>query len=322
MKPMLSLSIYTTNTGRPRVRMNLKKLLKMPCDPFATTISAGIILSPVLDGVEILFADRPEMEGLNLIDMQDTQGKFVIRDMIEIINQSGEGFYRYNWTKPNRAGTDFPKIAFIKHFKPFDWLIGTGEYLDDVVNDIQQEVLARIENITFDNDGYIFAGQWDGLSLSGPAKGRNMIDITDVNGVQIVRELIKVAKSGGGYVSYVMPKLNSDVTFNKLSYTMKIPGWGWYVGAGVNVEKIETIINQKKAALQKRIKNHSFKIIAILAAVLFLILLTAKFISNRMKKSFDLFSAFSQMRRPHRQKSTLKNCLLWSLNPWLSRQTE
>ena len=270
----------------------LKKVIKDALRPIRYNNQSGYYFITRLDGVEILFADRPELEGRNLIDMQNSEGKFVIRDMIEIIKKSGEGFYSYTWTKPNEIGKDFPKIAYIKHFEHFDWLIGTGEYLDDVVNDIQQEVLARIENITFDNDGYIFAGQWDGLSLSGPAKGRNMIDITDVNGVQIVRELIKVAKSGGGYVSYVMPKLNSDVTFNKLSYTMKIPGWGWYVGAGVNVEKIETIINQKKAALQKRIKNHFFKIIAILAAVLFLILLTAKFISNRMKKSFDLFSAF------------------------------
>ena len=270
----------------------LKKIIKDALRPIRYNNQRGYYFITRLDGVEILFADRPEMEGLNLIDMQDTQGKFVIRDMIEIINESGEGFYRYNWTKPNRSGTDFPKIAFIKHFKPFDWLIGTGEYLDDVVNDIQQEVLARIENITFGDDGYIFAGRWDGLSLSGPAKGRNMIDITDVNGVKIVRELINAAKSGGGYVSYVMPKLNSNVTFNKLSYTMKIPGWGWYVGAGVNVENIETIINQKKAALQDRVKNHYLNIIAILATVLFLILLTAKFISNRMKKSFDLFSAF------------------------------
>ena len=134
--------------------------------------------------------------------------------------------------------------------------IGTGEYLDDVVNDIQQEVLARIENITFGDDGYIFAGRWDGLSLSGPAKSRNMIDITDVNGVKIVQELIKAAKSGGGYVSYVIPKLNSKVTFNKLSYTTQIPEWGWYVGAGVNIEKIDAIINQKREALQERVKNH------------------------------------------------------------------
>jgi PAS domain S-box-containing protein len=270
----------------------LKKIIKDALRPIRYNKQRGYYFITRLDGVEILFADRPEMEGLNLIDMQDTQGKFVIQDMIEIINESGEGFYRYTWTKPNKAGKDFPKIAFIKHFEPFDWLIGTGEYLDDVVNDIQQEVLARIENITFGDDGYIFAGRWDGLSLSGPAKGRNMIDITDVNGVKIVRELIKAAKSGGGNVSYVMPKLNSDVTFSKLSYTMKIPGWGWYVGAGVNVEKIETIIDQKKVALQNRVKNHFLKIIAILATVLFLILLTAKFISNRIKKSFDLFSAF------------------------------
>jgi signal transduction histidine kinase len=275
----------------------LKKIIKDALRPIRYNNQRGYYFITRLDGVEILFADRPEMEGLNLIDMQDTQGKFVIRDMIEIINESGEGFYRYTWTNPNKVGKDFPKIAFIKHFEPFNWLIGTGEYLDDVVNDIQQEVLARIENITFGDNGYIFAGQWDGLSLVAPAKGKNMIDITDVNGVKIVRELIKAAKSGGGYVSYVMPKLNSSVTFNKLSYTMKIPGWGWYVGAGVNIAKIETIINQKRTALQERVKNHFFKIIAILATVLFLVLLSAKFISNR------------------------KNCLLWNLNPWHDRQT-
>ena len=199
----------------------LKKIIKDALRPIRYNNQRGYYFITRLDGVEILFADRPEMEGLNLIDMKDTHGKFVIRDMIEVINESGEGFYRYTWTKPNEAGKDFPKIAFIKHFEQFNWLIGTGEYLDDVINDIQQEVLARIENITFGDDGYIFAGRWDGLSLSGPAKGRNMIDITDMNGVKIVRELIKAAKSGGGYVSYVMPQFNSNATFNKLSYTMK-----------------------------------------------------------------------------------------------------
>ena len=69
-----------------------------------------------LDGVEILFADRPEMEGRNLMDMQDTQGKFVIREMIDIVRKSGEGFYRYTWTKPQRIGKNFPKIAYHKIF--------------------------------------------------------------------------------------------------------------------------------------------------------------------------------------------------------------
>jgi len=270
----------------------LKKIITDALRPIRYNNQRGYFFITRLDGVEILFADHPEMEGKNLIDLQDSQGKFVIRDMIAIIRQSGEGFYRYTWTKPNVTGKDFPKIAFIKHFKPFDWLIGTGEYLDDVVNDIQQEVLARIENISFGEDGYIFAVQWNGLSLVAPQKGKNMIDVSDANGVKIVRELIKTAKSEGGYVSYVMPKFDRDTTYNKLSYTKAIPDWQWYVGAGVNMDKIETVIDQKRAALRERVNNDILKIISILFAILLFVLIIVKLISNRNKKNFTQFGAF------------------------------
>ena len=168
----------------------------------------------------------------------------------------------------------------------------SAQYTDDLINQIKGEVLARIETIHFGDEGYIFAGRWDGLSLSGPAKGRDMIDVTDARGVKIVQELIKAAKSGGGYVSYVMPKFESDITFEKLSYTMAIPEWQWYVGAGVNMDKIETVLEQKRAALQKRINNHFLRIVSILVAVFLFILIAAKFVSNRTKKSFDSFAAF------------------------------
>ena len=271
---------------------DLKKIIKDALRPIRYNNQRGYYFITRLDGVEILFADRPEMEGKNLIDMQDTQGKFVIRDMIALTRQSGEGFYRYAWTKPHQTGKDFPKIAFIKHFEPFDWLIGTGEYLDDVVADIQKEVLARIENISFGEDGYIFAVQWDGLSLVEPQKGKNMIDLVDANGVEIVRELIQAAKSGGGYVSYVMPKFDRDTTYNKLSYTEPIVGWQWLVGAGVNMDRIETVIDQKRAALQKRVTSDIFKIISILLAILLFVLLIVKLVSNRNRKNFNLFTAF------------------------------
>jgi PAS domain S-box-containing protein len=70
------------------------------------------------------------------------------------------------------------------------------------------------------------------------------------------------------------------------------PEWRWYVGAGVNVDKIETVIHQKRAVLQKRVENHFLKIVSILAAILLFILLAAKFVSNRTRKSFDLFAEF------------------------------
>jgi PAS domain S-box-containing protein len=287
----IALNLYDQNRAT-RTPEELKELIKQALRPIRYNNQRGYYFITRLDGVEVLFADRPEMEGLNLIDMQDTRGRYVIRDMIDIIRQSGEGYYRYTWSRPNETGRDYPKIAYIKHFEPFDWLIGTGEYLNDVVNDIQQEVLARIENIQFGNDGYIFAGQWDGLSLVAPAKGKNMIDVTDVNGVKIVQELIKTARSGGGYVSYVMPKLEKDITYKKLSYTTGIPEWEWYVGAGTNVEEIETLISQKRAALQKRVRSDIYQILSILFAILLFVLLIVKLVSNRNKKNFKLFTTF------------------------------
>jgi PAS domain-containing protein len=89
-----------------------------------------------------------------------------------------------------------------------------------------------------------------------------------------------------------MPKFNSNVTYNKLSYTTGIPEWQWYVGAGVNVDKIETLIQQKRDALQSRISSSLFKIIIILSAIVLFILIIAKLVTGRINRSFNQFAAF------------------------------
>jgi CheY-like chemotaxis protein len=45
--------------------------------------------------------------------------------MISLVKQRGEGFFRYDWTKPGISEGTFPKIAFVKLFKPYQWIIGT-----------------------------------------------------------------------------------------------------------------------------------------------------------------------------------------------------
>ena len=172
-----------------------------------------------------------------MLDLKGGQGEYVVRDMIDLVSEKGEGFYTYHWTKPGATGDTHPKIAFVKLFEPFDWFIGTGEYFEDVTADIQNEVLARIERITIGTDGYVFAGTWQGMSLSGPRKGENMIDITDAKGTAIVHELITLAKEGGGYLSYQMPQFKGQVPSLKISYVVGIPEWEWYIGSGINMTR-------------------------------------------------------------------------------------
>ena len=148
----IALNIYEQNKKR-RSRKEIEKMVRDALRPIRFNNGTGYYFATRLNGVEELFADRPELEGKDLLDMQDTNGKFVIKGMIALVKEKGEGFYQYTWTKPNVKGKDFPKIAFIKYFAPFDWLIGTGEYLDDIEKGIQKEVLQRLSVIRFGKDG-------------------------------------------------------------------------------------------------------------------------------------------------------------------------
>ncbi len=254
----------------------------------------GYYFATSLKGIEQLFTDRPELEGKNLINMQDSQGAFVIQDMIKIVQNKGEDFYSYRWTKPDEEGKKFRKISFIKLFEPFDWFIGTGEYLDDMEKAIQQEVLARISEIKFGRDGYVFAGQWNGLSLSGPSRGENMYDIVDSNGVKIVQDLISMAKGDGGFVSYVMPKLEGKKPEPKLSYSEGVQEWQWYVGAGMYIDDIEKgVVGAREKAFQI-VKHQVVQIIFFLVVLLSVSALISFKTMQKSKKAFNALFEFFQ----------------------------
>jgi len=54
----------------------------------------------------------------------------------EVCEKSGEGFVRYVWPKPKEGGgatTEvYPKISYVRLYKPWGWIVGTGLYVDDI----------------------------------------------------------------------------------------------------------------------------------------------------------------------------------------------
>ena len=108
-------TIYSKTKDRvPRAEM--EALLRESLRPIRHFGGRGYFFITRADGVEILFADRPELEGRNLLEMRDTRGKPVIRDMIELTRDGGEGFVDYTWTKPGSDSPHHPKVAFIQSY--------------------------------------------------------------------------------------------------------------------------------------------------------------------------------------------------------------
>jgi len=287
----VAMHIYSENIGHRHID-EIKKMINDALRAIRFNGGRGYYFTTQLNGVSQLFADKPHLEGKNLLGMRDSDGRYVVKDQINIAREQKEGYYRYSWTKPGVKGKNFPKIAFIKYFEPFDWYIGTGEYLDDVVKDIQEGVLARIEQIRFGKDRYIFVGQWDGLSLAGPAKGRNMYDVKDINGLAVVQELIAASKTGGGFVNYVLPGATGKEQTAKLSYVEGIDDWQWYLGTGVLVEELDEIIARRGMELRREINEQIFISILILLGLLVFIVLIERIVAKRIEKSIMTFSMF------------------------------
>src|SRR5271169_2714303 len=76
-----------------------------------------------------LIADpiRPELEGKNLSGYKDPTGKAIYMEFVKIARDNGEGFVEYVWPKPGESEPK-PIVSFVKVYKPWGWVIGTGIY--------------------------------------------------------------------------------------------------------------------------------------------------------------------------------------------------
>ena len=275
--------VYRETTGEREIRNRIIEALR----PIRFAHGRGYFFITGLDGESILYADRPEMEMKSLLDIRDARGTFVVRDMIELVRREGEGFYRYRWTKPNERGIEFPKIAYVKYFAPLDAFIGTGEYLDDMEQDIREEVLERIGKIRFGKDGYIFVVSYDGVTLMNATQpeliGKNIWELTDPDGVKVIQEERKAAEKGGGdFIQYHWEKPSTKAVSPKISFVKGFPQWRWMVGAGVYADDIEPVIESREAEVRKEV----WKDLSGLGISLVCILIAAQLICFRLSRYF------------------------------------
>lgn len=94
------------------------------------------------------------IEGKNRYNYRDAKGTLVLKNFIELALQSGEGYQNYWFPKANET-KPLMKRGYVKLFEPFDWVVGTGNYIDDINeviadkrNELDQEFIMKIWTIS------------------------------------------------------------------------------------------------------------------------------------------------------------------------------
>jgi signal transduction histidine kinase len=205
----------------------------------------------------------PTMEGKNELDLKDVNGKPIIRGLIAAamtFPSKPEGWYHYQWPVP---GGLLPRwkssyVRLVTATSGNSYVVGSGTYNDRMerafVVDMVKDAVGQIEKngtaafpLFCDptgpfvaKDAYVFVFDMKGIDLVNPGfpnlEGRNLMDLKDTQGKQLIREMFEVVRTGdSGWVDYMWPKPGESVSTQKSAYVTKAKmGDDWVlVGCGV-----------------------------------------------------------------------------------------
>jgi len=79
---------------------------------------------------------RTDLNGKDLTDYKDPNGKRVFVEFVNIVKKNGSGYVEYMWQWKDDETRIVPKISYVKGFTPWGWIIGTGIYIEDVKAEI------------------------------------------------------------------------------------------------------------------------------------------------------------------------------------------
>ena len=91
------------------------------------------------EGILLMQPYTPERVGTNQINWTDINGKYIFLEFVRKAKDGG-GWLEYYWPKPN-SKEEHPKISYVAYFKPWNWVLGTGVYLDDMQKNVNWAVI-------------------------------------------------------------------------------------------------------------------------------------------------------------------------------------
>ncbi len=158
-------------------------------------------------GVNTLHAIKPQLEGKNLYGLKDENGVAVIAGLIDA-SKSGDGFLNFSWHKPT-IDAQAPKLGYAEYLSKWDWVLGTGIYIDDVdiqVAQYQTERLAKLQEQTLFATGLSLVG----LILTGVVVSV-LVSRATLPLQHIVASLEDVAAGGGDLTARLKVETKDEV---------------------------------------------------------------------------------------------------------------
>ena len=94
--------------------------------------------------VMLMHPYRKDLISKNLENFTDEKGNRMFVEMVEKVEKQGEGYVDYMWQWMDDSTRIVPKISYVKEYRKWNWIFGTGVYIEDVRNSIRSVINSLI----------------------------------------------------------------------------------------------------------------------------------------------------------------------------------
>ncbi len=246
----------------------------------------------------IMHPMKPSLDGASLSDFKDPNGKHLFTEMVKVCQSDGEGFVDYMWPKP---GEEQPvaKLSFVRLFKPWNWVIGTGVYLETAEKRFMDEAKTQIGKLRFGPDGkdYFFIIDTDVNVVMHPVNpaldGTSVKDFRDPEGKALFVEMVKICRENDqGFINYLWPKPGEAEPAAKLSYVQLFKEWGWIVGTGIYIDDIDKAMAVQEKGIHAVLNQQKIFMALTVAIMILIVGALMTFLASRIARPIRQADAF------------------------------
>ncbi len=290
----ISMNIYKQNMDKDK--KTVTKMIKDALRPIRFNDKRGYFFIYTMDSKNVLLPVAPELEGEDFSGYRDIKGDYVVRNMARLCKENSSAFYTWYWKKPGNGFASFEKMGYGRYFKPFEWFIGTGEYLVDFEKNLQDEILKEVQDIRYNKDGYCFILSNNGKVLVGAEDNSSS--------KFFAQKIVQLAKSGGGFADGKLSKRSNTVT-----YIANLDGWGWIIGLSESLKNIYKKIDAKEKKLTIQLNDTLVKLIILFVAIAILLLGLLYVLSQKSKQVFMRYknTILNEMEKSKKQLILVQN---------------
>ena len=275
----LAMDIYETNK-KTKTEDEIKYLIAQSLDNFKFKDHNNYFFINSNKGQGILFDNKITLDNyVDIWDLKDLNNQPIIQIQAKIAKEQKEGFTTNSFIKPDsNDGIQYSKISYIKLFEPFDWHIGTGEYIDGLTKKNQEEILNWLNVLKYENSSYMFLNKIDGNVLIYEGK---KVEPKPHPSPEIFNRQLEISKNqNGDFFKYKYKKPNSNEEFEKISFIKKFDEYGWIIGCGVYLDEIEKELQRKEEIFKEHINEQIISILIIFLFILLAIYFISKYIGD------------------------------------------